>query len=41
MERTPYVAPEVRLLPVQNETAFCASSSTSVPYVDYGDFDWE
>ena len=41
MTRTPYIPPTVKALPLQLDAVFCVSSTTTEPYEDNGDYDWD
>ena len=40
MEHLPYIAPSVRVIPVQFDGLLCAISASNGPYIDYGEYQW-
>jgi hypothetical protein len=40
MTRNSYIPPVSRLLPMELDTMFCLSATSTEPYEDNGDYEW-
>ena len=41
MTRIPYISPSVKLISIRFDAVFCVSTTTTEPFEDYGDYEWD